>query len=39
MLIKGLNFVGKFRVIDLLDANKKMRLVDFCLRAPIAIVC
>jgi len=34
---KGLNFVGKFRVIDLLDANKKMRLVDFCLREPITL--
>jgi CIC family chloride channel protein len=34
---KESNFIGKFRVIDLLDANKKMRLVDFCLHAPIVL--
>ena len=34
---KGSNFIGKFRVIDLLDADKEMRLVDFCLRAPIVL--
>jgi CIC family chloride channel protein len=34
---KGSNFIGKFRVIDLIDADKEMRLVDFCLSAPIVL--
>ena len=34
---EGSNFIGKFRVIALLDADKEIRLVDFCLRAPIVL--